>query len=91
MIDLLAGSSPCDDRTSRMREAVPTTISKSSEFARRSFQSIASDLYLAMTKATNGARLQSNPELRGDVVFCAQQDIYDLIAVMDAEGALRKI
>jgi 2-phosphosulfolactate phosphatase len=91
MIGLLDGSSRGDDRTSRMREAVPTTISKSSEFARRSFQSIASDLYLAMTKATNGARLQSNSELRGDVVFCAQRDIYDLIAVMDAEGALRKI
>ncbi|HTB84278.1 MAG TPA: 2-phosphosulfolactate phosphatase [Candidatus Sulfotelmatobacter sp.] len=104
MVDLLAGRDEQNAalnhpacgiapgiRARTAQRAIPTTISTSSEFARRSFQSIASDLYLAMTKATNGTRLQSNPDLRGDVVFCAQRDIYDLVVVMDAEGALRVV
>jgi hypothetical protein len=31
------------------------------------------------------------PELRGDVAFCLQRDIFPLIAKMESDGAIRKV
>jgi 2-phosphosulfolactate phosphatase len=92
MIDLLAGTVVAPViRARTAQRAVPTALSDSSQFARESFRVTASDLYLAISKAKNGARLLSIPELREDVAFCAQRDVYDLVAVMDGDGALRVI
>ena len=37
----------------------------------------------------NARRLLAIPELRDDVAFCLQRDIYPLIAKMEADGAIR--
>ena len=37
------------------------------------------------------AECSANPTLRDDVAFCAQRDIFNLVAAMQANGALRKI
>ena len=39
----------------------------------------------------NGRRLLSIPELRDDVAFCAQRDIFPLVAVLSPDGALSKV
>jgi phosphosulfolactate phosphohydrolase-like enzyme len=35
--------------------------------------------------------LLANPDLRDDVAFCAQRDVFNLVAVMDGAGALRVV
>jgi 2-phosphosulfolactate phosphatase len=89
MVDLLVGTALGDGRTAQ--RAVPTLVSESSKVAHQSYQATASDLYVAMCRAKNGARLLAIPELGGDVVFCSQRDVYPLVAAMDGDGALRRI
>ena len=42
-------------------------------------------------RAQNGRRLLDNPDLRSDVAFCAQRDVFDMVAIMDANGALKRL
>jgi len=49
------------------------------------------DLTAAIGSSQNGRRLLANPDLRADVAFCAQQDVFNLVAALDASGALRKL
>jgi len=44
----------------------------------------------ALRDSQNGRRLFANPDLREDVAFCAQRDIFNLVAVMHADGAIRR-
>jgi 2-phosphosulfolactate phosphatase len=89
LCELLAvGSSRCDDRTAR--RAVPTQISDSAEIARRAFAQAKSDLAAAVHNSENGRRLLAIPELRDDVAFCLQRDIFPLVARMEADGAIRQ-
>ena len=81
-------SSRCDDRTAQ--RAVPTKISDSAEIARRAWAQAKSDLAAAVCNATNARRLLAIPELRDDVAFCLQRDIFPLIARMEADGAIRR-
>jgi len=37
----------------------------------------------------NARRLLALPELRADVAFCAQRDLYKIVAVMHTDGSLR--
>jgi len=55
------------------------------------FQAAKADLFTAFAQAKNGARLLAIPELRDDVAFCLQRDVFPLVARMDASGAIRKI
>jgi hypothetical protein len=59
MIDLLSGSADLPD------EFRPHLATSPSDFAHQSFLETRSDLYLAMTRAKNGARLLAIPELQG--------------------------
>jgi 2-phosphosulfolactate phosphatase len=45
----------------------------------------------AIRDSENGRRLLANPDLRDDVAFCAQRDIFQLVAALDADAALRRI
>lgn len=67
------------------------TISDSSLTSRQTFLQMKQDLGAAIGSSQNGRRLLSIAELRDDVAFCAQQNIFNLVAAMDAEGALRRI
>jgi 2-phosphosulfolactate phosphatase len=64
-------------------------LSDSAKIARRAYTKAESDLAVAVCGSQNGRRLLSVPELRDDVAFCLQHDIYPLIARMKADGALR--
>src|ERR1051326_8892556 len=49
------------------------------------------DLNSVMSQSRNARRLLSRPELRDDVAFCAQRDIYDFVAEMDKNGIVSRI
>jgi 2-phosphosulfolactate phosphatase len=66
-------------------------LSDAAEIARQSFLRLKPDLASALAGSANGRRLSSIPELRADVAFCAQRDLFNLVAVMDREGCLRKV
>jgi 2-phosphosulfolactate phosphatase len=54
------------------------------------FQAVQTSLERKIALSENGARLLAIPELRGDVSFCLQRDIFPLIAKMETDGAIRK-
>jgi 2-phosphosulfolactate phosphatase len=45
----------------------------------------------AFSLSRNGRRLLSRPELREDVSYCAQRDIYDFVVEMGKDGTVRKL
>ncbi|HEX7570348.1 MAG TPA: 2-phosphosulfolactate phosphatase, partial [Verrucomicrobiae bacterium] len=65
-------------------------LSDSAEIARQTFLRSKSDLSATIASSKNGRRLLAIPELRDDVAFCAQRDVFPLVAAMSPDGALRK-
>ena len=63
---------------------------RAADTARRTFALLKTDLTTAIGSSENGRRLLAIPELRDDVAFCAQRDIFNLVAVMHADGSLRR-
>jgi 2-phosphosulfolactate phosphatase len=59
------------------------------EIASRTFHSAKADLPAAIASSQNARRLLSIPDLRADVAFCCQRDIFKNVTVMNPEGALR--
>jgi 2-phosphosulfolactate phosphatase len=55
------------------------------------FEAMQPGLERKIGASENGARLLAIPELRDDVEFCAQRDIFPLVAKMEADGALRQV
>jgi 2-phosphosulfolactate phosphatase len=53
------------------------------------FQAVQAGLEQKIALSENGARLLAIPELREDVAFCLQRDIFPLVAQMEADGAIR--
>ncbi len=47
------------------------------------------DLFAAVAGAENARRLLANPELRDDVSYCLQPDVFALTAELDRDGAIR--
>jgi 2-phosphosulfolactate phosphatase len=85
---LEVGSSRCDDRMAQ--RAVPTKKSDSAQIARCVYAQAKSDLAASVSNATNARRLLAIPELRDDVAFCLQRDVFPLIARMEADGVIRR-
>jgi len=81
------GSSRCDDRTAQ--RAVPAKFSDSAEIARYAYAQAQFNLGAAIHNSENARRLLAIPELRDDVAFCLQRDIFPLVAKMEADGAIR--
>jgi 2-phosphosulfolactate phosphatase len=86
LCELLVGSSRCDDRTAQ--RAVPT-LSDSAQIARNAWLEAKPDLATAIGRSQNGRRLLAIPELRDDVAFCSQRDVFPLVAKMEADGVIR--
>jgi len=63
-------------------------MSDSAETARRAYAQAKSDLAAVVRTSENAQRLLAIPELRDDVSFCLQQDIFPLIAKMGTDGAI---
>jgi 2-phosphosulfolactate phosphatase len=87
LCEILVGSSRCDDRTAQ--RAVPN-ISDSAQIARRAWLAAKSDLAAEIGRSQNGRRLLAIPELRDDVAFCLQRDIFPLVATMKTDGGIRR-
>jgi 2-phosphosulfolactate phosphatase len=85
LCELLVGSSRCDDRTAQ--RAVPT-LSDPTQIALRAWLEAKPDLTAAISNSQNARRLLAIPELREDVAFCLQRDIFPLVAKMDADGKI---
>ena len=64
-------------------------MSDSAEMARRVYAWAKSDLLAAVRNSENARRLLAIPELRDDVPFCLQQDIFPLVAKLEADGTIR--
>ena len=66
-------------------------LSDSTEIARQGFATLRTGLAAALGLSQNGRRLLAIPELRDDVAFCAQRDVFNLVARLDAGGGLRRV
>jgi 2-phosphosulfolactate phosphatase len=66
------------------------TVADSALFARRLFHLEQKDLLAAITQSRNGRRLLARSELRDDVPFCAQRDIFYFAAELGKDGCVRK-
>ena len=64
-------------------------LSDPAEIARQTFLRMKTDLGSAIAGSRNGQRLSAIPELRADVPFCAQRDVFNLVAKMEPDGSLR--
>jgi 2-phosphosulfolactate phosphatase len=73
------------------REASCPKLSDSSRIAHDLSVRLKLDLPAAIAASKNGRRLLSIPDLRDDVAFCAQRDIFALVARMDSTGRLRRV
>jgi 2-phosphosulfolactate phosphatase len=67
-----------------------STISDSTEIARRAWLEAKPDLSAVVGQTENARRLLAIPELRDDVAFCLQRDIFPLVAKMEADGAIHR-
>jgi len=65
------------------------TLSDSAETARNAWRKAKSNLLEVVSDAENARRLLAIPELRDDVAFCLRQDVYNLIAALGRDGAIR--
>ena len=65
-------------------------LSDSAEITRRVWAKAKADLAGTFQTSTNARRLLAIPELRDDVAFCLQRDVFPLIARMEADGAIRR-
>ncbi len=65
-------------------------LSDSAQIARRAWAQAKDDLAAAISNSENARRLLAIPELRDDVAFCLQRDIFPLVAKMEADGAIRR-
>jgi 2-phosphosulfolactate phosphatase len=93
LVELLVGRAvPCPPLppTNGAHGVTHPTLSDSSAVARQKFVQLKTDLATALGSSQNGRRLLAIPELRDDVAFCAQRDVFNLVAVMSLDGALRK-
>ncbi len=84
--DVLAAGALCEIFfTGKIAE----TLSDSAEIARRTFVQTKPDLAAAIGDSQNGRRLLAIPELREDVAFCLQRDIFPMVAKMEADGVIQ--
>jgi 2-phosphosulfolactate phosphatase len=59
------------------------------ETARDAWRKAKSNLLEVVSEAENARRLLAIPDLRDDVEFCLRRDVYNLVAVLGNDGAIR--
>jgi 2-phosphosulfolactate phosphatase len=85
--DALGAGALCDLVWSRYQAGL---IADSARMAHELFLQSRGDLAGGIARSRNGCRLMSNRELRDDVAFCAQRDVYPLVAVLGKDGLVRR-
>jgi len=66
-------------------------ISDSAKMVRELYTVASTNLTSAAAASRNGARLSGIPELRDDVPFCMQRDIFPFAAALQNDGRIRKL
>jgi 2-phosphosulfolactate phosphatase len=95
--DVLAAGALCELLAAREDQPSPgygatsarPSFTDSADIARRAWAQAKSDLAGAVRGSQNARRLLAIPELRDDVPFCLQQDIFPLVAKLEADGITR--
>jgi len=86
--DVLGAGALCDRLWS---DYAGGAVSDLALLARHAFQSARSDLLAAAAQSRNGRHLLSQPELKDDVSFCLQRDIFDFAAALDKNGSIKRL
>jgi 2-phosphosulfolactate phosphatase len=85
--DVLGAGALCDlvwDRYSR------GAVADSAKVARQIFRLEQHDLLSAMAQSRNGRALMAHPDLRDDLPFCLQRDLFSFVAQQGKDGLVRK-
>jgi len=67
-----------------------TQVSDSAKMAAELYSIAKKDLLTAASSSRNGMRLGALPELREDVPFCMQRDIFNFAAMLNQDGKVKK-
>jgi 2-phosphosulfolactate phosphatase len=86
--DVLAAGALCE---MLLGDSSGLAVSDSVETAIKACRKVKSNLFAAVSEAENARRLLAIPELRDDVAFCLQRDVYNLIAALGRDGAIRAL
>ena len=84
--DVLGAGALCDSLWHRYDGG---EISDSARMARRLFRLEENDLLAAMAQSRNGRRLMAHPDLRDDVPFCIQRDLFGFVAELGKDGLVK--
>jgi 2-phosphosulfolactate phosphatase len=84
--DVLGAGALCDLLWSRY---IGGAVSDSAHMARLLYLLEESRLLQAVAQTRNGRRLMAHPELREDVPFCLQRNLFTLVAQMRRDGLVR--
>ena len=60
----------------------PDKVADSARIAQEIYEQAAPNLLAAVSRSRNGRRLLGIPELKDDVAFCAQRDLFNVVATM---------
>jgi len=86
--DSLAAGTLCD---MLWQQLSPDQIHDSAEMARRIFLSAKPNFTEAMRGSWNARRLSAISELKADVPFCFQRDVFKLVAVLEKDGSIKQL
>lgn len=85
--DIVGAGALCELLVSRWASA---RLLDSAETAARVYREARLDLFGAISRSQNGRRLMANAELRDDVQFCLRPNACELVALLGADGVVRK-
>ena len=66
-------------------------ISDAAEITRQTFLQAKNDWKMVFSSSQNARRLLAIPALSEDVAFCRQEDVFDVVAEMQAGGGIRRL
>lgn len=85
--DVLGAGALCDLLWDDLAQA---GVSDSAKMAYELYSVAEKDLLGSATQSRNGLRLSTIPELRDDISFCLQRDVFNFAAVLNKEGTVKK-
>jgi 2-phosphosulfolactate phosphatase len=86
--DVLGAGALCDLIWEDFRDR---KISDSAIIARQIFERARNNLFQAASESRNGRKLLENPDLRDDVAFCLQRNIFHFTASLRSDGKVLKM
>jgi 2-phosphosulfolactate phosphatase len=83
--DILCAGALCQ----RLSDQQSYTLTDAAALAWRACRQAGPELADILSHTDNGRRLMAIPELRDDVAFCTQRDVFDLVAAQKDDGLIR--